>query len=242
LTLPKLSFSKRDISREQVPAKIEDFDKQEAIVLNEARMNYIDSLGLQLHGKRALDAGCGVGYFSRFLISRGCVVTSVDARPELVAEARVRVPEAEVLQVNIEKDSLDNLGKFDVVLAYGLVYHLENPLAGLRNLASACGSLLMIESMVCDSEYPVVLLEDETLSYSQALRGLGTRPSPSFLVMALSRLGFEFIYTGKTPPDHPDFRFEWKNDMAVRRDGCLLRWTLVASRVEIPNTTLISLV
>src|SRR4051812_26485192 len=41
-------------------------------------------------GKEALDAGCGLGYFSEALVARGAKVTACDIGPELVAKTRRR--------------------------------------------------------------------------------------------------------------------------------------------------------
>jgi SAM-dependent methyltransferase len=205
-------------------------------------MDYIDSLQLDLSEARILDVGCGVGYFSRFFVGKGCSVVATDARPDLVAEAKARVPEARVYLADVERDPLSAFGTFDIVLAYGVIYHLENPLAGLRNMASVCRGKLLIESIVCDSESPALVLADETLSYSQALRGIGTRPSPTYLIFALNRIGFKHIYTGKTPPVYPDYNFDWKNDLADQRDGHPLRWTAIASREEMKASHLIPLI
>lgn len=59
----------------------------------------------------------------------------------------------------------------------GLLYHLENPIAALRNMAAVCDEFLLIETIICDHSLPVLLLDDETKTYSQGLRGLGCRPT-----------------------------------------------------------------
>jgi hypothetical protein len=49
--------------------------------------------------------------------------------------------------------------------------------------------------------------------------------------MALDRLGFAHIYGTAAPPRHPDFEFEWKNNLEITRNGHNLRCMFVASRV-----------
>jgi hypothetical protein len=71
-------------------------------------------------------------------------------------------------------------------------------------MAAVCDDLLRIETMVCDSRSAVLRLEDETKSVNQALRGLAHRPSPSYLAIALNRVGFDHVYAASDPPDHPD--------------------------------------
>jgi ubiquinone/menaquinone biosynthesis C-methylase UbiE len=45
----------------------------------------------------ALDAACGTGRYADFLARRGHRVIGVDGSPDMLARARVRVPEAEFL-------------------------------------------------------------------------------------------------------------------------------------------------
>jgi hypothetical protein len=101
--------------------------------------------------------------------------------------------------------------------------------------------VLLLETMVCDSAIPLMLLEDETKAASQALDGLGCRPSPPFVALALSRVGFRHVYGTIAPPAHADFQFEWRNSLDVRRDGHSLRSMFVASDAQVPDPTLVSL-
>jgi hypothetical protein len=65
---------------------------------------------------------------------------------------------------------------------------------------------------------------------NQTLRGLAHRPSPTYLAIALNRTGFDYVYGATNPPDHPDYRFSWLNNLETVRDGALLRGIFVASR------------
>ena len=79
-------------------------------------------------------------------------------------------------------------------------------------------------------------------SANQALAGLGCRPSPSFIAMALDRIGFAHVYGTTAPPQHPDFLFEWRNSLDVSRDGHNLRCVFIASRHPIHRPHLVDLV
>jgi len=82
------------------------------------------------------------------------------------------------------------------------------------------------------------LADEPSTTMSQAIGGLGTRPTPAFVAMALTRVGFPFVYVPRNPPLHPDFRFDWKHDLACFRDGHLLRGVFIASRRPMENTSL----
>jgi SAM-dependent methyltransferase len=223
--------ARREISAEPRPdgGGVESFDTDAALKLNEARLTHLASLDLPINGRRVLEVGAGVGRLTGFFIDRGCSIVVTEARSENVAELRRRLPTVDVKEADVE-ESLQQLALFDVVFCYGVLYHLESPLRALRNMAAVCTDLLMIETMVCDSRLPVLRLEDETKSVNQALRGLAHRPSPAYLAIALNRVGFDHVYAATDPPDHPDYRFSWLDNMDTARNGALLRAVFIASR------------
>jgi SAM-dependent methyltransferase len=217
---------------------VETFDTDSARAINLARMGHLESLGLNLDGKTVLDVGSGVGHLAQFFVGRGCRVVSVDARTTNIESLRSRYPGLEARVLDVESEPLGTLGQFEVVFCYGLLYHLEDPLAALRNIASVCDGTLLLETIVCDHSEPVLVLVDESVVSNQALSGLGCRPSPAYVTMALNRAGFPHVYAPRDPPDHPEFRFEWRNDLAHVREGRNLRCVFVASRRELCTDTL----
>lgn len=218
------------------------FDTPAALAINRARMEHLRALGLPLSGKSVLDVGAGVGYLARELANMGCRVRCVEGRAENVARLRERHPDIPADVADAERDSLAPFGSFDVVFCYGLLYHLENPLAGLRNMAAVCKEMLLLETTVCDHELPVLQPVDEPPSSNQALARIGNRPSPGYVAYALSRAGFAHVYAPAFVPEHDDFRFRWRNDLAHWRDGRLLRCIFVASRAKLESDKLVALV
>jgi SAM-dependent methyltransferase len=238
-----ISVRRRKLEAEPRPENggLETFETPDAHGINSARMEHLGSLGLELAGKAVLDVGCGVGHLAQFFVELGCPVTSVDARASNVEGLRARYPGLKAHVLNVETEALSTLGRFDVVFCYGLLYHLENPVAGVRNMAAACDDLVLLETLVCDHREPMLILVDEPPVNNQAIGHIGCRPSPSFVVMALNRAGFQYVYAPQTAPDHPEFRFAWKNDASYSRDGRNMRCIFVASRREIENDRLVPL-
>lgn len=216
------------------------FDTEAARQLNDARMTHLESLGLPIEGRKVLDVGCGVGHLAQFFTAKGCEVVAADAREENLTSLRSRYPGLAAYRLNVETDSLAFLGHFDIVFCYGLLYHLENPLAALRNMAAVCDDFLLLETVVMDHPEPLLRLADEPAeTFSQAVGGMATRPTPAFVAMALTRVGFPFVYVPRTPPQHADFQFEWKADHEFFRDGHLLRCIFVASKRPIKRRELV---
>jgi len=234
----------RDVASEGAPTDggVEGFGTDAAAEINRARLDHLASLDIPLEGRRVLDVGGGVGHLAQFFVKRGCSVVCTDARPENVAEMRRLYPDLDSRVLDVERDDVAAIGQVDVVFCYGLLYHLENPIRVLRTLAGVCSDLMLFETMICDSALPVLRLDDETLSVTQALRGIAHRPSASYLAMALDRIGVPHVYTAVEPPHHDDYRFKPRGDLAVARDGHLLRSVFVASKRALNNDRLTPLV
>jgi SAM-dependent methyltransferase len=228
---------------EPIPAGggVECFDTPDALTLNRARLTHLASLGLPLEGRRVLEVGAGVGHLSGFFLERDCDLVVTEGRPENVAELRRRFPNIEASDRDVE-EPLTGLGRFQIVFCYGTLYHLENPVRALRNMADVCDELLLIETMVCDSSLPVMRLDDETRSVNQALRGIAHRPSPAYLALTLNRIGFRHDYTTVDQPDFPDFDWVPHDNLDIARDGHLLRRVFVASHHEISSDRLVHLI
>jgi SAM-dependent methyltransferase len=217
------------------------FDTDAAQAINQARLEHLATLELPIAGRRVLEVGAGVGHLTSFFVERGCQVVATEARHENFAELKRRLPSVDARIADVEED-LGRLGRFAVVFCYGLLYHLESPLRALRNIAAVCDRLLLLETMVCDSRLPVLRLEDETLSVNQALAGLAHRPSPAWVALAANRAGFEHVYLADPAPDHPDYLFEWHDQLETTREGALLRAVFVASRMPLGTSRLRPLV
>jgi FkbM family methyltransferase len=215
------------------------FDTPESLEINRALMQHLDSLELPLAGASVLEVGYGVGQAAPFFLERNCKVMCVDGRMENIEALKRRLPGVIAHVARVDADPLARFGRFDIVFCYGLLHHLEDPIAGLRNLASVCDGFLLLETVVSDYELPILRLVDEPANAAnQALGGLGCRPTPAFVAMALTRAGFDFVYAPLTPPRHPDFQFDWIDNLDSSRNDHLLRCIFVASRQELKSSHL----
>jgi SAM-dependent methyltransferase len=73
---------------------------------------------------RILDIGCGPGTLLHYLPQSGYL--GFDLSPEYIALARKRFPEAHFVCERVSKFSLAEQHGFDVVLAIGIVHHLDD--------------------------------------------------------------------------------------------------------------------
>ncbi len=94
------------------------------------------SLLPDLKNKRVLDAGCGPGIYSEWLVEHGAEVTAFDASPKMVALAKRRLKDkAYVRQADLSKplDFLDS-SSFDIVLSPLVLEYIEDWRAAFAEL------------------------------------------------------------------------------------------------------------
>lgn len=186
------------------------FDHEHAVRFTRARQDTLRWLLPQLdHAlglRTAIDVGCGVGYFSSTLREFGLDVRAVDARPENIAEAQGRFPEIGFSVCNVEERSSTHLGCFDLVLCFGLIYHLENPFRAVRNLSAITGKVLLLESLAVRDSKQTMLMTREDDAEDQSLTTVAFYPSEQCLVDMCYAAGFTFVYRVNPLPDHEEFR------------------------------------
>ena len=110
-----------------------------------------------LEGRRAIDLGAGGGELSAELALRGAAVVAVEGREQnarAIEELRERLgiaPERLRVEVaDVRALDWDALGRFDVVVCSGLLYHLEldDQVALARAMGAACERLCFVDTEV----------------------------------------------------------------------------------------------
>jgi SAM-dependent methyltransferase len=91
-------------------------------------------------GSRVLEAGCGSGNFTQWLLDRDAVI-ALDVDPACVERLKERYPHHPNLHAFVcdaASDSLDELGKFrpDCCVCLNVLEHIEDDRKALRNIAS----------------------------------------------------------------------------------------------------------
>jgi tRNA (mo5U34)-methyltransferase len=167
---------------------------------------WVRQLKTSLPLSSAVDAGCGIGFFAQILHEFGLEVTAFDGRIGNVEEARRRFPGIRFDVGDIENPRIRELGRFDLVVCFGLLYHLENPFLAIRNLRALTGSALILESMCFPDNEPWMVLREESSHEDQSLTDVAFYASEGCLVKMLYRAGFAGVYRVAVLPEHDDFR------------------------------------
>jgi tRNA (mo5U34)-methyltransferase len=107
-----------------------------------------------LRGKRVLDIGAWDGWFSFECERRGAEVVAVDcvALNTFIEAKELLGSRVEYLTLDVDQLSAARLGTFDIVLFFGVLYHLRHPLLGLEKVVELCTDTALIESFVIGSE------------------------------------------------------------------------------------------
>jgi len=86
------------------------------------------SLMPDVRGKRVLDAGCGPGSKSEWLVKHGAEVVAVDASPQMIEHARKRLGDAVEVKLHDLQDPLSFLedSSIDLVLASLVMDYIED--------------------------------------------------------------------------------------------------------------------
>jgi SAM-dependent methyltransferase len=107
--------------------------------------------GERLGAVRALDLGCLEGGFSAGLALAGADVLGVEARQDhfekcLLARDALALPTLAFVREDVKKVTAERCGRFDVVLALGILYHLDDPVGWLQQIASLTRGLLFVDT------------------------------------------------------------------------------------------------
>lgn len=126
-----------------------------------------------LTGMRVLDVGAWDGYWTFEALKRGArEVVAIDdfsdylgrLAPEqrqawtsfdLCREALGYPPErCSRVEMSVYDVSEEKLGRFDLVLFFGTLYHLRHPLLGLDKLGAVCDKQIIVETASCEDYSP----------------------------------------------------------------------------------------
>lgn len=130
--------------------------------------------------KKILELGSFNGYIGNFFKQdMKADVTCVEGRTENIFNILFTYPELKLFQMNLDTPHW-NLGKFDIIINFGLFYHLEHfHKEHLRNCIEN-SDLMFFESVIYDSDEDELFFREE-IGPDQSLSSQGGSPSTSFV-------------------------------------------------------------
>src|SRR5579862_8631799 len=108
-----------------------------------------------LRGKRVLDIGAWDGWFSFEMERRGAEVLAIDCwdNPRFHQIRRVLKSRVAYRQMDIYELTPDSVGRFDIVLFMGVLYHLKHPLLALERVCALTKEMAVVDSFILREEH-----------------------------------------------------------------------------------------
>ena len=108
-----------------------------------------------LRGKRVLDIGAWDGWFSFEMERRGAEVMAIDNwdNPRFHEMHAILGSRVDYRQMDMYDLTPDRIGRFDIVLFMGVLYHLKHPLLALERVCALTTDLAAVDSFVLREEH-----------------------------------------------------------------------------------------
>ena len=165
----------------------------------------LERINLILRGmeaKTVLDLGCNDGFYGFAFAKLGAAqVIGVDAREKAIRRANLIKEYFDFKNISFICQDLQahDLAKklstsFDLVLFYGVLYHLSNPIETLRALGKITQKVIAVQTFITGSDAPILKLKDENVGLvGSGLTSVVCHPSQSATVKMLQYAGFDTI-------------------------------------------------
>ncbi len=188
--------------------------------------SYLDkNLGAERQDLSVLDLASHQGWFAVNMARAGFApVLGIDARQSHVDDATLissiyNMEQLSFQQGDVHQLNRDQLGQFDVVLMFGLLYHLENPVGALRVCREFCKNLCIIETQIVPGmtgfvdygsyqyvrplkgSFGIIDEMDDTHGPEASVTGISLVPSLDALMWLLKKVGFSSVTLLEPPPD-----------------------------------------
>lgn len=176
----------------------------------------------------AVDLASHQGWFSWQLTQHGVQqVTAIEPRDEHVADARAVLGamglsgRIRVEQCDVHDTTPERFGTHPLVLCFGLIYHLENPIGALRRARAltAPGGLCLVETQVVPGmrgfvdwgnyrfvrplkgSFGIIDETDETHGAEASTLGICLAPDTEGLLWIMRKIGFRDVALIEPPAD-----------------------------------------
>lgn len=158
--------------------------------------------------KKILELGSGYAHVAIKFIELGAIVDCSDARKEHIEYINKTYPDIKTLIIDADNDIITD--KYDIILHWGLLYHLNNIEFHLENVSKNC-NILLLESEVCDSNDSDLCISIYEYGDDQSFNNKGSRPSEKYVEKILEKNGFKFkiIKDSILNTDYPHI-YDWE--------------------------------
>jgi tRNA (mo5U34)-methyltransferase len=112
----------------------------------------LDVCGGSLAGKRVLDVACNCGGFSveaaklgaKYVLGFDVVERYIEQANLIKRALKLESVDFKLMDINMVDTSLT--GQFDITFCFGILYHLENPVAAMKRLSSVTRKMMLVDT------------------------------------------------------------------------------------------------
>lgn len=184
--------------------------------------------------KTVLEVGCGYADVSNYLVSHCNVgkAIAIDGRLEHLREIERRQSrnemssKIEILHRDFDKEcNFYDIDNIDIIIHWGLLYHLKNPKKHLRDILKYTNCILLETEVDGESEEDTcITIEEPKNAYDQALNGIGSRPTQNFIENILRTNGFLFDRIDDKSLNCGNHVYDWTHKLSDRNSGYRRFW------------------
>lgn len=185
-------------------------------------------------GREVLELGCGYGDIGMAFAQLGALVTFSDGREEHLDQIREwypSLPPDRLVRYDAETP-WPFTKRFDLILHLGLLYHVDHWEGALTG-AFAKADHVVLETEVCDSDDPTLVVKTVETGYDQALGGRGSRPSAACIEQHLTKLGAQFERLADGRCNANIHRYDWPVTNSGGWEHGLRRFWFVSSGTRV---------
>jgi len=129
----------------------------------------LQACGGSLKGKRVLDIACNCGGFTVEAVKAGAAYAlGVDIVDKYLDQANfirdaLGYDNLEFRNVDVYDLSAETVGSFDVVLCFGILYHLEDPIRGMKAMSNLASHAMLVDTALLRPKYGSRFIRDKSL-------------------------------------------------------------------------------
>jgi hypothetical protein len=195
-----------------------------------ARLNFIFSKYPEdyFKDKKVLELGAFNGYIGAQIANKGATVHCIEGRQENVDNIKLNYP-----NLTVEKANLDSpiwkWGKWDIIINFGLYYHLTN--YHREHLVNCVNNtnLLFFETVVFDSLQPVIYFRKE-MGNDQALQINAGTPSTLYVENILSDFNVKFEKFSDSILNGNSHHYDWLDTGNEKFDQFARRFWIIEAK------------
>jgi hypothetical protein len=179
---------------------------------NDKRYSFIRHLlgTKEISQLKVLEISGGHANLAKKFFDLGCEVTVTDVRTEYLDYINKFYPGIKTEIINLE-NSMPTFPKFDIVIHFGVLYHLSDPLKHLKDfLLNQDFDHLFLETEVSNHPDKTFIFKIKEFGYDQSFSTIGGRPSSSGVESVLRSLNLDWERHDNINLDSFPHNYSWK--------------------------------